>query len=60
MSFHSECPSCRRRALFAYDRKSHIGQLDKGLEEAAAKNWTVVNMEDDPKTIYPTESTEPK
>ena len=37
----------------AYDRKSHIGQLDKGLDEAAAKGWTVVSMKDDWKTIYP-------
>jgi len=38
---------------FAYDRKSHIGQLDKGLDEAAAKRWTVVSMKDDWKTVYP-------
>ncbi len=40
----------------AYDRKSHIGQLDKGLDEAAAKGWTVVSMKDDWETIYPPES----
>ncbi len=40
---------------YAYDRKSHIGQLDKGLDEAAAKGWTVVSMKDDWKTIYPPE-----
>ena len=40
---------------FAYDRKSHIGQLDKGLDEAAAKGWTVVSMKDDWKTIFPSE-----
>jgi phosphoglycolate phosphatase-like HAD superfamily hydrolase len=38
---------------FAYDRKSHIGQLDKGLDEAAAKGWTVVSMKDDWKDIFP-------
>jgi len=38
---------------WAYDRKSHIGQLDKGLDEAAAKGWTVVSMKDDWKTIFP-------
>ncbi len=37
---------------FAYDRKSQIGQLDKGLDEAAAKGWTVVSMKDDWKTIF--------
>jgi hypothetical protein len=39
----------------AYDRKSPIGALDKGLDEAAAKGWTVVNMKDDWKTVFPQE-----
>jgi phosphoglycolate phosphatase-like HAD superfamily hydrolase len=38
---------------WAYDRQSHIGKLDKGLDEAAAKGWTVVSMKDDWKTIFP-------
>jgi phosphoglycolate phosphatase-like HAD superfamily hydrolase len=38
---------------WAYDRTSHIGKLDKGLDEAAAKGWTVVSMKDDWKTIFP-------
>jgi len=38
---------------YAYDRKSHIGKLDKGLDEAAAKGWTVVDMMNDWKVIYP-------
>ena len=29
-----------------------IGRLDKGLDEAKAKGWTVVNMKDDWKTIF--------
>jgi hypothetical protein len=37
---------------WAYDRQSHIGRLDKGLDEAAAKGWTVVSMKDDWKRIY--------
>ncbi len=37
---------------FAYDRESHIGKLSKGLDEAAAKGWTVVSMKDDWKTIF--------
>jgi hypothetical protein len=37
---------------WAYDRESHIGRLDKGLGEAAAKGWTVVSMKDDWKTVY--------
>ena len=39
---------------WAYDRASHIGKLDEGLDEAAAKNWSVVNMKDDWAIIYPT------
>ena len=37
---------------WAYDRTSHIGQLDKGLDQAAARGWTVVSMQDDWATIY--------
>jgi hypothetical protein len=38
---------------WAYDRKSHIGRLDKGLDEANEKGWTVVDMKKDWKVIYP-------
>lgn len=38
---------------WAYDRASHIGKLDKGLDEAKTKGWTIVSMKDDWKTIYP-------
>ncbi len=38
---------------WAYDRKSHIGTFDKGWDEAKAKGWTVVNMKEDWKTIFP-------
>jgi phosphoglycolate phosphatase-like HAD superfamily hydrolase len=38
---------------WAYDRTSHIGRLDKGLDEATAKGWTVVDMKQDWNTIYP-------
>lgn len=40
---------------FAYDRKSHIGRLDKGLDEAAVNGWTVVSMKNDWKTIFPSD-----
>jgi phosphoglycolate phosphatase-like HAD superfamily hydrolase len=40
---------------FAYDRTSHIGKLDKGLDEAAQRGWTVVDMKQDWKVIFPTE-----
>ncbi len=38
---------------WAYDRDSHIGRLDKGLDEAAAKDWTVVDMKRDWKQVFP-------
>ena len=41
---------------WAYDRKSHIGRLDKGLDEARAKGWTVVDMKQDWKIIHPLEN----
>jgi len=37
---------------WAYDRKSAIGRFDKGLDEALAKGWTVVDMKNDWKIIY--------
>jgi hypothetical protein len=39
---------------WAYDRQSSIGRLDQGLDEAKAKGWTVVDMKQDWKVIYPT------
>ncbi|MGN6149298.1 MAG: HAD family hydrolase [Rhizomicrobium sp.] len=38
---------------WAYDRQSKIGKLDKALDEATAKGWTVVDMKRDWRTIYP-------
>lgn len=38
---------------WAYDRKSHIGKLDKGLDAAQAKGWAVVSMKDDWKEVFP-------
>jgi hypothetical protein len=38
---------------WAYDRQSGIGRLDKGLDEAKAKGWTVIDMKNDWKQIYP-------
>jgi hypothetical protein len=38
---------------WAYDRTSSIGRLDKALDEAHAKGWTVVDMKNDWKTIFP-------
>jgi phosphoserine phosphatase len=38
---------------WAYDRQSSIGRLDKALDEATQKGWTVVDMKRDWKLIYP-------
>jgi phosphoglycolate phosphatase-like HAD superfamily hydrolase len=41
---------------FAYDRKSSIGRLDKGLDEAPKRGWIVASMKTDWNTIYPAET----
>lgn len=38
---------------WAYDRKSVVGRLDKALEKANAKGWTVVDMKRDCNVIFP-------
>jgi hypothetical protein len=38
---------------WAYDRKSKVGHLDKALDEALTNGWTVVDMRQDWKIIYP-------
>jgi hypothetical protein len=40
-----------RNPEVAYDRQSHIGKLDKALDEANAKGWPIVGMKDDWRTI---------
>jgi len=38
---------------WAYDRDSHIGRLDKALDMATSKGWTVVDMKRDWSRIFP-------
>jgi phosphoserine phosphatase len=38
---------------YAYDRKSHVGTLDKALDQAAAEGWIIVDMKKDWKQIFP-------
>ncbi|CAN5741803.1 HAD family hydrolase [soil metagenome] len=40
---------------YAYDRNSPVGHLDKAWDEAVRRHWTVVNMKDEWKVIYPFE-----
>ena len=41
------------RREWAYDRKSDIGRLDKALDEANSRGWTVVDMTTEWRRIYP-------
>jgi hypothetical protein len=43
---------------WAYDRESHIGRLDKALDEAARQGWIVVDMKQDWERVYGFESAE--
>jgi len=38
---------------WAYDRKSKIGRLDKALDEAGERGWSVVDMKRDWRVVYP-------
>lgn len=38
---------------WAYDRNSHVGKLDKALDEAQKRGWTVMDMKRDWKVIFP-------
>jgi hypothetical protein len=37
---------------YAYDRQSKVGRLDKALDEANAKGWTVVDMKQDWNKVF--------
>jgi hypothetical protein len=38
---------------WAYDRDSEVGRLDKALDLAGVKDWTVVDMATDWNTVFP-------
>jgi phosphoglycolate phosphatase-like HAD superfamily hydrolase len=38
---------------YAYDRKSHVGTLDKALDQADAMGWIIVDMKRDWKKVFP-------
>ena len=38
---------------YAYDRKSHVGTLDKVLDQADANGWIIVDMKKDWKQVFP-------
>lgn len=37
---------------WAYDRNSKVGRLDRGLDEARERGWTVVSMRDEWKQVF--------
>ena len=37
---------------WAYDRKSHVGKLDKALDEGLARGWTIVDMKRDWRKVF--------
>jgi hypothetical protein len=37
---------------WAYDRQSSIGRLDKGIDEAQARGWTLVDLKRDWKRVF--------
>ena len=40
---------------WSYDRESHVGRLNRGLDEAAHRGWIVVDMKRDWKVVFPAE-----
>jgi phosphoglycolate phosphatase-like HAD superfamily hydrolase len=38
---------------YAYDRKSHVGTLDKALDQADTNGWVIVDMKTDWKKVFP-------
>lgn len=39
---------------WAYDRKSSVGKLDRGLDAAPKEGWVIVSMKEDWRQIFPT------
>ncbi len=37
---------------YAYDRRSPFGRLDRGLDEASSRGWTLVSIKNDWKQVY--------
>jgi hypothetical protein len=42
---------------YAYDRQSHVGRLDKALDEGRSRGWTFADMKRDWRVIFPAELT---
>jgi len=42
---------------YAYDRNSHVGRLDKALDDGRSRGWTIADMKRDWRVIFPAELT---
>ena len=40
---------------FAYDRDSHIGELERGLDEGPERGWLIVDMAQDWAKVFPSD-----
>ncbi|MGI9262894.1 MAG: haloacid dehalogenase-like hydrolase, partial [Woeseiaceae bacterium] len=38
---------------WAYDRESHIGRLERGLDEGPERGWVIVDMQEDWEQVFP-------
>jgi hypothetical protein len=38
---------------YAYDRNTHVGRLDKALDEGLKRGWTIADMKRDWRTVFP-------
>ena len=38
---------------YAYDRQTHVGRLDKALDEGRARGWSVADMKRDWRVVFP-------
>jgi phosphoglycolate phosphatase-like HAD superfamily hydrolase len=68
LQWTAACPGARFVGLlhhtdaereWAYDRASKVGRLDKALDLAQANDWTIVDMKNDWKTVFPKENDNP-
>jgi len=37
---------------YAYDRDTHVGKLAKGIDDAKAEGWMLIDMKNDWKTVF--------
>ena len=55
-AWRSSCTTPMQSANGPTTARPRIGRLDKALDEAQARGWTVVNMKHDWKRIFPFEA----